>query len=85
MLNNFENVITNIFVTFGENLSKCNVSMSKIKKKFWEIFDKIVHDLESFTFMLSLNLLFTIVPEDSSSRWLTGLFSKKKRVPRFIQ
>ncbi len=50
--------------------------MSKIRKKFWEIFEKIVRDLESFMFVLFLNLLFIIVSEDSSSR-LTGFFSKK--------
>ncbi len=64
--------------------SKCYVSISKIKKKPWEIFEKIVRDLESFMFTLFLNLLFIIVPEDSSSR-LTGFFSKKKRIPTFIQ
>ncbi len=51
--------------------------MCKIKKKFWEIFEKIVRNLESFTFTLFLNLLFIIVPEGSSSR-LTRFFSKKK-------
>ncbi len=59
------------------SLSKCFVSTSKIKKKFWEIFEKIIRDLESFSITLFLNLLFIIVPEDSRGR-LTGFFSKKK-------
>ncbi len=53
------------------SLSEFNVSMDKIKKKFWEIFEKILRHLESFTFTLFLNLLFIIVPEGSCSR-LTG-------------
>ncbi len=79
-MNNFEDV-TNICVTFVKkklvSLSKCYVSMSKINKKVWEIFEKIIRDLENFTFTLFLNLLFIILAEDSCSR-LIGFFSNKK-------
>ncbi len=58
--------------------------MSKIKKKFWEIIEKIARDLLSFTFTLFLSLLSIIILEGSSSR-LNGFFLKNKRVPTFIQ
>ncbi len=81
LLNNFDNVITNICVLGNilGSLSKCYVSMNKSKKKF---FKKIVQDLEIFTFTLFINLLLMIVPEDSSGR-LSGFFSKKRRIPTF--
>ncbi len=60
------------------------MSMSQLKKKFWEIFEKIVQNFESFTYTLFLNLLFVIVPEGSSVR-LTVFFSKKKTVSTFIR
>ncbi len=52
--------------------------MSKIKEIFWGIFEKIVQNLESFTFILFLNLLFIIVPDDSSSRLTIFLLKKKE-------
>ncbi len=58
--------------------SKFYVSTRKLRK----IFEKIVRDLESFTFTLFLNSLFIIV---SREYYIGRIFSEKIRVPTFIQ